>query len=85
MNTVLYALIVCVCAVDAQGGSVACSSFGGPGSGGRIAVHASMYAFAGTMSACGGSSLSTFLAGGPGTVYINDVSALNRSLLVSGV
>lgn len=67
-----------------QGGSASCSSFGGAGSGGRIALHASTYGFVGTMSACGGVGLSTLLAAGPGTVYINDMTARNRSLLVSG-
>lgn len=67
-----------------QGGSASCSSFGGAGSGGRIALHASTYGFVGTMSACGGIGLSTLLAAGPGTVYINDMTARNRSLLVSG-
>ncbi len=65
-----------------QGGSLSCTSFGGAGSGGRIALHTSSLLFTGTVASCGGVGLAGYLAGGPGTVYIN-VGTGNRTLLVS--
>jgi hypothetical protein len=65
-----------------QGGSSSCTSWGGAGSGGRIAIHAVVMSYTGNATACGGIGLSTFGAGGPGTVLYNTIGAGNRTLVI---